>query len=107
METVPNRGKRISLWICLLGGLLFLCLACLELPEMHSLRDDTSNDFTILATTTSVASVVAVAVRISDTQTDLPAANPVLAPLKWISVSVLPGESAPRDLLILHSFWRT
>ena len=32
---------------CLLVGLLLLCVACLELPEMSALNDNASNDFTI------------------------------------------------------------
>ena len=36
--------------MCLLSGLLLLCLACLEIPEMSALNDDVSNDFTILTT---------------------------------------------------------
>jgi hypothetical protein len=89
----------------LLGGLLFLCLACLEIPEMNSLSDDTSNDFTIV-TTGLVASVAVVVVRVSDTEADGPITISAAA-RESSSASTFLSQRASRDVLALHSLWRT
>jgi hypothetical protein len=41
---------RIRLSVAIVVGLLFCTLAALELPELISLTDDTSNDFSLLDT---------------------------------------------------------
>lgn len=99
------RAKHGGLSIWLLSGLLFLCLACLEIPEMSTLTDDVSNDFTIL-TTPSASAAVVVRTAIADTEqieTDASRRIQVVSPRR-----TRPGAGPPsRNLLALHSLWRT
>ena len=90
---------------CLLGGLLLLCVACLELPEMSALSDDSSNDFTILSTA-SPSSVVVVAVRVADTEKEGSSTVSAAAPASS-SAFEFTSERALRNPLSLHSLWRT
>jgi hypothetical protein len=91
--------------MCLFSGILGLCLVCLEIPEMSALNDDTSNDFTFLRATSANVTVV-VAARAAETgagaSSSIAAAVPLQAP-----AFESPPELAPRDLLALHSSWRT
>lgn len=99
------RARHGGLSVCLLSGLLFLCLACLEIPEMSTLTDDVSNDFAILTTPSATAAVV-VRTGIAHTEQieaeasrQLHAASPQ---------RTRPGAGPPsRNLLALHSLWRT
>lgn len=99
------KRKRGEVSILLLSGLLFLCLACLEIPEMSTLTDDVSNDFTILAAPSATAAVV-VRTGIADTeQIEAEASRQlrVASPRR-----TRPGAGPPsRNLLALHSLWRT
>jgi len=101
---MPNQKTRIPLSIWLLGGLLVLCLACLEIPEMNSLGDDTSNDFTF-STASAVASAAVVAVPVSDTEAD--GSITISAAAQESSSLSFNCQSASRDVLALHSLWRT
>jgi hypothetical protein len=90
---------------CLLLGLLLLCVACLELPEMSALNDNASNDFTILRAA-SPSSVVVVAVRVVDSETEGLSTISAAASASS-SAFEFTSERAPRNLLSLHSLWRT
>lgn len=101
-STAARQG---GLCIYLLAGVLFLCLACLEIPEMSTLTDDVSNDFTIL-THGSDSSEVVVCVKAAEQVRERTAAaqqiefaaQPIARP------ATQPGS---RDLLALHSLRRT
>jgi hypothetical protein len=97
--------RRSGLSRCLLGGLLLLCIACLELPEMSALNDDASNDFTILSIA-SPSSVVAVVAPVADTETEGPSTVSAAAPASS-SAFAFTSERALRNPLSLHSLWRT
>ena len=86
-------------------GVLFLCLACLELPEMSTLTDDVSNDFTILSHGSDSSEVV-VCVKAAEVERKQPTS------IQQIDFSARPAArptAAPgsRDLLALHSLRRT
>ena len=98
------RRRQSGFSMCLLSGLLLLCLACLEIPEMSALNDDVSNDFTILTTDLS-GSLVVVQVRV--THIEAGGRPAVLAVALRSSAVELTSGRAPRDLLSLYSLWRT
>ncbi len=91
--------------MCLLSAFLLLCLACLEIPEMSALNDDVSNDFTFLRTDSN-SSIAVVEARAAGTKNE---SSPKLPPAPPVSHSTFKPISnpAPRDLLALHSLWRT
>jgi hypothetical protein len=98
-------AKHREFSICLLSGILFLCLACLEIPEMSSLTDDVSNDFTIL-TTPSATSTLIIRTGIANTERVKTDAS------RWVQVvsprRTRPGAGPPsRHILTLHSIRRT
>ena len=99
------RRRQSALSMCLLAGLLLPCLACLEIPEMSVLKDDVSNDFTVLRTA-SAHSAAVIEVRAADGGTNglstVPTAVPASSP-----ASQFPSGRTPRDPLVLHSLWRT
>jgi hypothetical protein len=91
--------------MCVVTGLLLLSLACLEIPEMSALKDDVSNDFTFLRTD-SASSIVVVEVRVADTEMERVSTISAAAPA-CSSAFEAASDSVPRDLLALHSLWRT
>lgn len=98
-------ARQKGMFLFAVCGLLFLCLACLELPEMSTLTDDVSNDFTIL-THGSDSSEVVVCVKAAEVERKQPAS------IRQIEFSALPTprptpEPGSRDLLALHSLRRT
>jgi len=93
-------------YIWLLAGLLFLCLACLEIPELSRLTDDVSNDFTILIAVSAAASEPASS---PDTQKTAPVVFAGTQPAAFLSARSAfdPHRPGQRDLLTLHSLRRT
>lgn len=103
---MTGRRNRCVFWfVC---GILVVCLAGIELPELLTLTNDTSNDFTTSLVSSKAAS--AVPIHSADSQ-QRNAGRSVLHrayayycfpttfnPTSWQS---------PRDLLALHSLWRT
>ncbi|HUJ29821.1 MAG TPA: hypothetical protein VLY23_00970 [Candidatus Acidoferrum sp.] len=96
-----HRGRHI--WF--LAGLLFVCLACLEVPEESTLTNDTSNDFTILvhAPTTEEAATFGQDVGCPQAA---PQTSPCFTsgPARVAFSAQRPGS---RDLLALYSLRRT
>ena len=93
-------------YIWLLAGLLFLCLACLEIPELSRLTDDVSNDFTILIAVNAAASEPAPS---PDAQKAGPAVFAGTQPPAFLSVRSAfdPHRLGERDLLAIYSLRRT
>jgi hypothetical protein len=103
---VTGRRNRCFLWV--VCGLLVVCLAGIELPEFLTLTNDTSNDFTI--SLTSLEDAAPLQIHAADAKPYDAAAVPrrpghtdygfraALDTIAWRN---------PRDLLALHSFWRT
>jgi hypothetical protein len=99
------RTKNTGVSICLISTLLFLCLACLEIPEMSRLNDDVSNDFTIL-TTPSHATSTDAKIRSVEAKRENADALSRLHSVTF-ATGARPERPEHRDLLALHSFWRT
>ncbi|MGB8524024.1 MAG: hypothetical protein WCD43_13750, partial [Candidatus Acidiferrales bacterium] len=55
-EMVSRRPTRSRLHIAVVAALLFCALALVEFPELLKLKDDTSNDFTLLVSSQDVGS---------------------------------------------------
>jgi hypothetical protein len=91
--------------MALVSGLLLVCLAFLEFPEMSSLRDDTSNDFTILTTDSGHLPVIGDR-RVTGSQSKRPALI-LVAARERPSASDCSLRRAPQDLLALYSLLRT
>ena len=93
------------MFIYLVAGLLFLCLACLEIPEMSTLTDDVSNDFTILIHGSDSSEAVACD-KAAEAKRGQPAAAPKIefATERTVGLETQPGS---RDLLALYSLRRT
>jgi hypothetical protein len=91
--------------IYLVASLLFLCLACLEIPEMSTLTDDVSNDFTILIHGSDSSEAI-VCVKAAEAKRERPAAAPKIefATQPTAGPATQPGS---RDLLALYSLRRT
>jgi|ERR1700693_99521 hypothetical protein len=53
---IARRQTRSTIHLAVLAALLLGCLALAEFPELLQLRDDTSNDFTLLASRQEVLS---------------------------------------------------
>ena len=101
-------SRRKGLFFVLVSVLLFLCLACLEIPEMSTLTDDVSNDFTILTHGSSATQIV-VCAKLAHTISTQPAAAKSVEFSEFV-VEKVAEEAAPqssRDLLALHSIRRT
>jgi len=89
----------------MLAGLLFLCLACLEIPEMSTLTDDVSNDFTILRHSSDSVEVIASAKKVERVREQPAAVQQIeFAAQPAARPATRPGS---RDLLALHSLRRT
>jgi hypothetical protein len=101
---VAVRRNRCLLWV--LCGFLAICLAGIELPELLTLTNDTSNDFTTFLRSSKTAATVHVYVVHSQQEK-----TGVVHRVDYPDDSFLPVlvtvTRQPRDLLVLHSFWRT
>ncbi len=98
-------GKQKGPCVYLLAGLLFLCLACLEIPEMSTLTDDVSNDFTILRHGPDSVEVIARAKKVEQVREQPAAVQQIeFAAPPAAQPATRPGS---RDLLALHSLRRT
>jgi hypothetical protein len=95
--------RRIA-FMCLVSGLLLLCLAFLEFPEMSSLHDDTSNDFTFLTTDSGRLPVIA-EFRVTSGKQE--SRTPVRILPDWRYVSRFTSADPSQDFLTLYSLWRT
>jgi hypothetical protein len=89
-------------------GILLVCLAVIELPELITLTNDTSNDFTTFLQSSSASLVVHISVA---HQQEAPGATPLLILNRrndrFLAVVDTGRTQTPRDPLELHSFWRT
>lgn len=102
------RRNKCLLWV--ICGLLAVCLAGIELPELLTLTNDTSNDFTTFLTSAKTAATVHVFVV--HTQHEK---TGVVHRVDYPDDECFPAVAVvdtivthpPRDLLVLHSFWRT
>lgn len=102
-RSVARKEKGLSVY--LLAGLLFLCLACLEIPEMSTLTDDVSNDFTILRHSSDSVEVIARAKKVEQVREQPAAVQQVEFAAQLAALpATRPGS---RDLLALHSLRRT
>jgi hypothetical protein len=84
-----RRPTRSRLHIAVVATLLFCALALVEFPELLNLKDDTSNDFTLLVSSQDVSS--------PNTATR-PASAPVEIPIQAV------GIHAPISNLLALSF---
>jgi hypothetical protein len=80
-------GSRLHLAV--VTALLFCALAVVEFPELVNLKDDTSNDFTLLVSRQDVS---------SPNNTIKPAQTPVAIPVRQV------GVNAPISNLLALSF---
>jgi len=103
---VAGRRHRCFFWV--VCGVLVICLAGIELPELLTLTNDTSNDFTTSLTSSEASAPVQI--RVADSHRyDAGAAALCLLRGSYIFPATLDGlaRRSARDLLVLHSFWRT
>jgi hypothetical protein len=84
-----RRPTRSRLHIAVVATLLFCALAVVEFPELLNLKDDTSNDFTLLVSSQDVSS--------PNTATR-PASAPVAIPVQAVNIQ------APISNLLALSF---
>jgi hypothetical protein len=84
-----RRSTRSRLHIAVVATLLFCALAVVEFPELLNLKDDTSNDFTLLVSSQDVGTPSS-AIR--------PASTPVAIPVQAVSIH------APISNLLALSF---
>jgi hypothetical protein len=98
-------GRHRGSSVCVVAGLLFLCLACLEIPEISTLTDDVSNDFTILIRGSDSSEAI-VCVKAAEAKRGQPAATQQIefVPLPIVRTATRPGS---RDLLAFYSLRRT
>ena len=85
-----------------------ICLAGIELPELLTLTNNTSNDFTTFLTSSKTSAAVQIHFA------DLPQKNaraaifhPCCAYYCFATALDTITPRSPRDLLALHSFWQT
>jgi YbbR domain-containing protein len=86
---LSRRPTRSRLHLAIVTALLFCALAVVEFPELVNLKDDTSNDFTLLVSRQDVS---------SPNNTIKPAQTPVAIPVREVSVH------APISILLALSF---
>jgi hypothetical protein len=88
-------------------GMLLVCLASTELPELLTLTNNTSNDFTTFLRSSNASS--AVYITVVDHQQKDAGATPLPARPDdcFLGVVDTVAMQIPRDPLELHSFWRT
>jgi hypothetical protein len=86
---ILSRPTRSRLRFAVVAALLFCALALVEFPELLSLKDDTSNDFTLLVSRQDVS---------SPNSTIKPAQTPVAIPIREVSLH------APISNLLALSF---
>ena len=101
------RRNRCLLWV--VCGFLVVCLAGIELPELLTLTNDTSNDFTTFLTSAKTAATVHVFV-VHNQQEKTGVLHRADYPndyFLFVAVDDTVAARPPRDLLVLHSFWRT
>jgi hypothetical protein len=84
-----RRPTRSKLHLAIVTALLFCALAVVEFPELLNLKDDTSNDFTLLVARQDVS---------SPNNTIKPAQTPVAIPVREVSIH------APISNLLALSF---
>lgn len=101
-------AKQRRFLFVLVSALLLLCLACLEIPEMSTLTDDVSNDFTILVHGSSATQIV-VCAKLARTISPQPAAAKSVEFGQFAVEKATEEVAHPcsRDLLALHSLRRT
>lgn len=97
-------AKRKGVFFVLVSALLFLCLACLEIPEMSTLTDDVSNDFTILTHGSNGPEVVVCTEKAQATPQRLVAPRP--RGTAFHTIALPQPRLGLRDLLALHSIRR-
>jgi hypothetical protein len=102
------RSNHKGLLFLAVAGLLFVCLACLEIPEMSTLTDDVSNDFTILIHGSSATQSV-VCAKLAHTVTPQASASKRIDFSEFVAETATEEIAHPgsRDLLALHSLRRT
>lgn len=104
---MTGRQNRWLLWaIC---GLLVICLAGIELPEFLTLTNDTSNDFTTSLISSEASGSIQIDVADSQEHGNLCASVPRPALTCYCLCAALDPLTRrnSRDLLALHSSWRT
>lgn len=98
------RRSRFLLWV--ICGCLAVCLAGIELPELLTLTNDTSNDFTTSLTSSKTSIAVDLDVAISR-QKKAGVVHHVDYREDCFLAVVDTLTHRSRDLLVLHSSWRT
>jgi hypothetical protein len=91
--------------MCLLAGLLLACLACTEFPELLTLTDNATNDFTVFLSCCDKGSTTVEALNRAPLAPSAKA-NHGTAHGRLV-LTVAPAAPAPQDLLALHCLWRT
>lgn len=102
-------GKQNRCFLWLTCGVLVICLAGIELPEFLTLTNDTSNDFTtsLISSESSRPAQRNVAGCQQHENVRGPVLRPALA-CGYFRAAIDPAaQRNPRDLLVLHSSWRT
>jgi hypothetical protein len=102
---LPMDAKRKGLFFVLVSAFLFLCLACLEIPEMSTLTDDVSNDFTILTHGSSASEIIVCSEQAEAKPQQLVTPQPREPAFRTIALPQ--SQVGSRDLLALHSIRRT
>ena len=106
---VSGRPTRGSLHLAIVAALLFCALALVEFPELLNLRDDASNDFTLLVSTQN-ASTTKIAAKPMPTTVAIPLRETgIQAPISNLLARSFPDtlSNSPIDYLHLLCVHRT
>jgi hypothetical protein len=99
------KARRKVLLVFLPLGILFVCLAFTEFPELLTLTNNTSNDFTIYLP--SVTTGAYPTYQVSDPQPKSTKAGRSGADCEFPAITKLATRFRSPDLLVLHCLWRT
>jgi hypothetical protein len=102
---VTGRRNRRFLW--LICGILVLALAGSELPELLTLTNNTSNDFTTYLTSSNTAAALRIHAAILQQRISSVGLRRNYHGDSLLLIVDAATRGSPRDLLVLHSFWRT
>jgi hypothetical protein len=104
---LTGRQNRCLLWV--VCGVLLVCLAGTELPELLTLTNNTSNDFTTFLSSSKATPAIHIAVVDHQQKDCCPKPLLILNRSDHCFLAILDIVTArsSRDLLELHSFWRT
>jgi hypothetical protein len=93
---------RGSIHLAIVAALLFCALALVEFPELLNLRDDTSNDFTLLVSTQNASTAKSAAKPVPTTVAIPVRLTGIQAPISNLLARSFPDTRANSPIDYLH-----